>query len=576
MYLFHPLLTKYEDLDGESRAILKCTIDWFEAKGKERLTAEDRKAEWYDDFVTFLAENQIFARLYTPSTVGGERYKWNTARISAFYELCGFYGLSYWYAAQVTSLGLGPIWMSRNEDLRNQAFEYLKAGELFAFALSEKEHGADIYSSEMRLVKQSDGTYLANGSKYYIGNANKARMICVFGVEAESKEYVWFVVDAAHPSFHLEKNVIHNQAYVAAFDLIDYPITQKEILHLGRPAWDAALNTVNLNKYNLGWGSIGICTHALYEAINHAANRRLFDHYVTDFPHIQQLFLKAWTRLLAMRLFTDRSLDYLRVASLEDRRYLLYNALVKMKVTREGEQVINDLWDVISAKGFEKDTFFNIASRDIRGLPKLEGTVHVNMALVMKFIPNYFFNSKTYPSIAKQKQDIDDAFVFAQGPAKGLSRVQFHDFREAYQLYDSLNVKLFWEQIQVFQESLMMASPNAEQQKDIDFLLTAGELFTLIVYGQLILEQAQLMDLNPVIVDQIFELLIEDFSCYALDFYHKPSATEKQLEYAQKMIKRPHYSPERREQIWHEQVLQLKGSYEMSPRGQRSMATVSG
>ena len=122
----------------------------------------------------------------------------------------------------------------------------------------------------------------------------------------------------------------------------------------------------------------------------------------------------------------------------------------------------------------------------------------------------------------------------------------------------------------------MMASPNAEQQKDIDFLLTAGELFTLIVYGQLILEQAQLMDLNPVIVDQIFELLIEDFSCYALDFYHKPSATEKQLEYAQKMIKRPHYSPERREQIWHEQVLQLKGSYEMSPRGQRSMATVSG
>ena len=559
----------------ESKAILKSTIEWFEAKGKERLTAEDQQAEWYAEFIAFLAENQVFARLYTPTSVGRENYKWNSARISAFYEVCGFYGLSYWYAAQVTSLGLGPIWMSENEGMRNQACEYLKAGELFAFGLSEKEHGADIYSSEMQLAKQADGTYLANGAKYYIGNANKARMISVFGVDPTSKEYVWFVVDAEHPCFQLEKNVIHNQAYVAAFDLVNYPITENEILHVGRPAWDAALNTVNLNKYNLGWGSIGICTHALYEAINHAANRRLFDHYVTDFPHIQQLFLKAWTRLMAMRLFTDRSLDYLRVASLEDRRYLLYNALVKMKVTREGEQVINDLWDVISAKGFEKDTFFNIASRDIRGLPKLEGTVHVNMALVMKFIPNYFFNSKAYSPVAKQHQNTDDAFVFAQGPAKGLSRIQFHDFQEAYQFYDCPNVERFKEQIQLFQESLMMASPNVQQQKDIDFLLTAGEMFCLIVYGQLILEQAQLIRLDSEIVDQIFEVLIEDFSGYALDFYHKPTASQQQLDYAQKMIKRPVYSPSRREQIWHDQVLPLNGSYEMSPRGRKSMANLN-
>ena len=28
-----------------------------------------------------------------------------------------------------------------------------------------------------------------------------------------------------------------------------------------------------------------------------------------------------------------------------------------MKVTTEGEKVIDDLWDVIAAKGFEKDTY---------------------------------------------------------------------------------------------------------------------------------------------------------------------------------------------------------------------------
>jgi len=69
------------------------------------------------------------------------------------------------------------------------------------------------------------------------------------------------------------------------------------------------------------------------------------------------------------------------------------NPTMKMKVTTQGEEVINLLWDVIAAKGFENDTYFEMAARDIRALPKLEGTVHVNIALINKFIPNYFFQS---------------------------------------------------------------------------------------------------------------------------------------------------------------------------------------
>jgi len=95
-----------------------------------------------------------------------------------------------------------------------------------------------------------------------------------------------------------------------------------------------------------------------------------------------------------MKLFSERASDYMRMASQADRRYLLYNPMVKMKVTTQGEEVINLLWDVIAAKGFEKDPFFEIATHEIRMLPKLEGTVHVNMALVVKFMENYFFHPK--------------------------------------------------------------------------------------------------------------------------------------------------------------------------------------
>ena len=73
------------------------------------------------------------------------------------------------------------------------------------------------------------------------------------------------------------------------------------------------------------------------------------------------------------------TIDYMRAATPEDRRYLLFDPITKMKVTTEGERVIDLLWDVIAARGFEADTYFEAAARDIRALPKLEGTVHVNM-----------------------------------------------------------------------------------------------------------------------------------------------------------------------------------------------------
>src|SRR3954462_1560271 len=101
------------------------------------------------------------------------------------------------------------------------------------------------------------------------------------------------------------------------------------MLHRGAEAWNAALNTVNIGKYNLGWASIGICTHALYEAVSHAAGRRLYKMHVTDFPHVKQMFTDAYARLTAMKLFALRASDYMRAASAEDRRYLLYNPMVK-------------------------------------------------------------------------------------------------------------------------------------------------------------------------------------------------------------------------------------------------------
>lgn len=565
--LFNPKNEKFEHLDKRSKEIMLKTVEFFENKGKTKLKKDDHKCVWYEDFLNFVKENMIFATLLTPSEYGDDNpdIRWDTARNCDFNEILGFYGLPYWYTWQVTILGLGPIWMSQNEEIKKKTAKLLKEGGIFAFGLSEKAHGADLYSSEMSLTPLGDGKYVADGGKYYIGNANEAALVSTFGKDSETGDFVFFAVDSKHENYECVKNVCNSQNFVAEFALHSYPITQSEVLSSGRYAWDCALNTVNVGKFNLGWASIGICTHAFYEAITHASHRNLFGKYVTDFPHIRQLFIDAYTRLVAMRLFSLRAIDYMRSASAEDRRYLLYNPIVKMKVTTQGEEVINLLWDVIAAKGFEKDMYFEAAARDIRALPKLEGTVHVNMALIIKFIANYFFNPDEFPEIPNRNDTKNDDFLFTQGPTKGLGKIRFHDPSIAYSNVDLPNINIFKEQIEVLKEFFLTATPNEDQGQNMDFLLSIGELFTIVAYGQLIIEKSKMENIKDHIIDQIFDFMVRDFSKFALQLYSKTSSTQQQMELCLKMIRKPFVNPEGFEKVWQNYVYALKDTYEMTP-----------
>ncbi|MCJ7725337.1 MAG: acyl-CoA dehydrogenase, partial [Acidimicrobiia bacterium] len=476
MVLFHPHTTHSEYPDERTSEVMRLLVEFFEAKGLAKVKEDDHGAVWYQDFVDYVAEHRLFATMCTPAGYGADDTRWDTWRNCEFGEILGFYGLPYWYTWQVSVLGLGPIWMSRNEKVKQHTAALLEEGGIFAYGLSEKEHGADLYSSEMTLTPQEDGTYLANGSKYYIGNANLAATVSTFGRMAETGEWVFFATYPDRPGYTCVQNVVHSQNYVAEYRLDDYRVAEDDILLRGDAAWDAALNTVNIGKFNLGWASIGICTHAFYEALHHAAHRELYGMKVTDFAHAKALFTDAYARLVAMKLVARRSSDYMRSATAEDRRYLLYNPVVKMKVTTQGEDVINHMWDVIAAKGFEKDMFFEMAARDIRALPKLEGTVHVNIALIVKFMENYFFHPEELPAVPRRDDASNDDFLFDQGPTRGLGKIRFHDPDAVFARFDHPNVGIFREQIAALKTMLMMATPTKEQAQDIDFLLALGEI----------------------------------------------------------------------------------------------------
>jgi len=146
-----------------------------------------------------------------------------------------------------------------------------------------------------------------------------------------------------------------------------------------------------------------------------------------------------------------------------------------------------------------------------------------------------------------------------------LSKIRFHDYSLAYDSVDSPNIQIFKTQIEALKRLLLTAPPDGAQQKDIDFLLTLGELFTLVAYGQLIIENSKIYSVPADLLDQIFDFMVQDFSKFALELYLKPSSTSAQMEGCLHMIQKALQDPRRFESVWQTHVAPLNGAYEMNP-----------
>jgi acyl-CoA dehydrogenase len=285
---------------------------------------------------------------------------------------------------------------------------------------------------------------------------------------------------------------------------------------------------------------------------------------VTEFGQVRRILGEAYARLLATKLYAARAADYVRSASRQDRRYLLYTPITKMQVTMEGERIVRLLAEVISARGFERDSYFELAKTGIDGLPKLEGTVHVNRALTLKFLPQYLFGTAELQRPPALRGAADDAFLFAQGPTRGLGKIAFPDWRPVFDAFEAVpNVARFRQQAEALIALVQDAPLSPEQMSgDLDFQQSLSLLFTLVPYGQLILEEAELDQTPPDIVDSVFETLVRDFSATAVELHGKDSSTEAQQRWALDSIRKPVIDSARSDRIYAE-VRALAGAYAM-------------
>lgn len=549
----------------EDKAMMLDARDFFEHKGNAAIKDDDNFRRYPRDFYQYLKESKLYGKLLTPAGYGDENARWDHYRVSAASELLGFYGF-YQYTLQCAVLGSVPIWESNNEEMKKKTAADLSAGELTAFGMSERAHGADIYSTDVTLTPIGDGKYIANGEKYYIGNSARATKISVMGKNTETGEYTMWVVDSRdrHCKYCGD---IETPGLVAGqlghFEMIEYPLTDADILAVGQEAFAMGMGSINVGKTQTSISNNAKVVHMLYECVHHAHNRILYGKPVTDMPHIRRMMLEAWCRLVTSRYYAYRAADYFRAANLEDRRFLLYNPIQKSYSCGQCEVAARLMLDVMSAKAYEKNMFSEYAVTGC-GMPvRLEGTAHVNLAQAIKFMPNYFNNHIELPVVLSDRTAHDDSnALFKQGFGK-VKLIRFDNYLKSFGDCELPNVKVFLEQAAALGHFSNTCPMTKAQESNPDFAVNIAKLFASIVYGQLFFEKARFDGIEDAVIDQCFNYLIRDNNVYALNLL---DAYAGHLEEGQKeALEGIHRSPvndfAQEEALIEDYVLALDGEY---------------
>jgi len=519
-------------------------IEFFEAKGLAAIKDEDRREEWYADWLAYQAKHHLYADLLTPKKFNAAGTGLDLLRLTRFLEVFAYFSPAHGYSMQVTFLGLFPILMSSNAALQEEAIASLRAGGMMALGVSEKDHGADLFGNELTLTPDGLGQYIASGSKYYIGNANVAWIITTLARQRSAQEggemaedvpekRVPFALFALRPQSSTGfiparkiRTIGVRAAFVGEFDIRNHPVPEADIISEGRKAWDGVFGTIMLGKFFLGFGSIGICQHALAESIAHLRSRILYGKPALEMPHLRTAASLAYARLLGMKLYAYRALDYLRSAIATDRRYLLIAAVQKAKVSTEGVKVIALLMECLGAKAMVSDTFIEMALRDAQLIPAVEGSTHVNLGLTAQFLNRYFWrprrNLAPPPSMTAGEISGENPYLFeAKSGATGA--VPFAPFLRAYVPFRHIpNVRIFARQAHAFRGLLHARRIRKAPAADLEMTLMLGQLLATIAYGQLIAESAARQNLGGEMVAAIFHPLILDLSAIALQFESLP------------------------------------------------------
>jgi hypothetical protein len=274
-------------------------------------------------------------------------------------------------------------WGSRSQ--RERWLPGLASGEIVAaFALTEPEVGSDARHIQAEAIRSGDG-YEVSGRKMWITFGQLADLFLVFA--QQDGRPCAFLIERGSPGLSIEPtfDMLGCRASMLA------ELTLKEcrapgdnlIGGAGFGFVPVALSALNLGRYTVAWGCVGLAQACLETAVSYSNTRRQFGVLLKEHQLIQQMITRMAVNVEAARLLCFQA------GELEEKGHgdaMMEVMMAKYFASTTAVQAAGDAAQILGAAGMSGAASTPRYLRDAKIMEIIEGSTQIHEIKIAEYV----------------------------------------------------------------------------------------------------------------------------------------------------------------------------------------------
>lgn len=273
------------------------------------------------------------------------------------------------------------------DELKRRYLPRLATKSVGAYALSEAGSGSDAFA--LTSTARADGdTFILNGRKLWITNANEADLFIVFATIDASAGYrgiTAFLVEREFAGFTVgkkEDKLGIRASSTCELLLEDCRVPRANVLGEIGKGYKTAIETLNEGRIGIGAQMVGLAKGALHHAIQYTKERKQFGKSIVEFQAVQHQLARAAIDVEAATLAVYNAAR-LREAG---RPFVTEAAICKILSSEVAERVASLAVNLFGGNGFVKEYPVEKLYRDAKIGQIYEGTSNLQLQTIAKQI----------------------------------------------------------------------------------------------------------------------------------------------------------------------------------------------
>ena len=271
--------------------------------------------------------------------------------------------------------------------LKEKYLPQLATEKVGAYCLSEAGSGSDAFALKCK-AKEDGDSYILNGAKLWITNANEADIFIVLAnanPEAGYKGITAFVVERGFEGFSVSKK--ENKLGIRASStceilLEDCRVPKENILGEFGKGYKVAIETLNEGRIGIGAQMVGIAQGAFDAALGYIQERKQFGKAISEFQGVQFQLARMATDIETARLLVYNAARMKMVGQ----PFLKEAAMAKFYSSEVAERVASMAVDLYGGNGFVKEYPVEKFYRDAKIGKIYEGTTNMQLMTIAKLL----------------------------------------------------------------------------------------------------------------------------------------------------------------------------------------------